>query len=73
MERLKRKLRSRVDERLKEYVLDDSLGVLENVNVVEVFGSKERRLSQALEAIGKRMKMGEGDFWNANCAFLLLH
>ncbi len=39
-------LRKRVDERLYEFLLNDSLGVLENLKVLEVVGSLEERVQR---------------------------
>ena len=38
------KLRTRVDEKLQDMVLNDSLGILENIEVLEVIGSIEKRV-----------------------------
>lgn len=47
-----RKLRAAVDRRLKDFVLDDSFGLLSHVRVVELRGSLEDRLKQALAHTG---------------------
>lgn len=38
------KLRKKVDENLQELILDDSLGILKDVEIIEVMGSREKRL-----------------------------
>jgi nicotinamide riboside kinase len=43
-----RKLRSRVDHALRELLLDDSLGLLGHLQLIEVSGTVERRLGQVL-------------------------
>lgn len=49
------KLRMNVDEKLREILLDDSLGILENVEVLEVTGSLEKRV----KTIKARLQMKE--------------
>ncbi|QVL57982.1 MAG: hypothetical protein KFB93_02565 [Simkaniaceae bacterium] len=43
-----KKLRRIVDENLQEIFLDDSLGILENIKVLEVTGSLEKRVERIL-------------------------
>lgn len=47
-----RALRKKVDRKLKDMVLDDSLGLLSGVQVVELRGSVEDRLRQVLAYAG---------------------
>ncbi len=44
-------LRANVDEKLQEMLLDDSLGILENVEVLEVTGSLEKRVRTVKAAL----------------------
>jgi len=45
------KLRAKVDEKLAELILDDSLGILENTDVLEVTGGLEDRVKTIKEKL----------------------
>ncbi len=46
-----RKLRARVDQILKEFLLDDTLGLLSHLVVIEVTGSIDQRVNKTLQAL----------------------
>lgn len=49
-------LRKTVDQNLRELLLDDSLGILQNVEVLEVAGSLEKRVQIIQDYLSERKK-----------------
>jgi hypothetical protein len=49
-------LRKAVDQKLRELLLDDSLGILQNIEVLEVIGSLEKRVQTIKEYLSERKK-----------------